>query len=596
MPAPPTLSDIEAILSRTDWGGYQPCSLAILRNITVEPMLPYLRFQAMQRGIHLEALTGDFDNVVQEALHDTSLVHKNSAVLVILDLEGLAPACCHDFATLSQADLEHERQRIVTLCRSVAAGIRRKTGGPLLWLDFALPRHPAYGAADHFLPVGQGAYVSELNRQVGREVREAAGALLVDLNRCVREVGMEQFYDDRLKYAVGAPWTLAGSARVADEVVRLLAAALGKNKKCLVLDCDNTLWGGVVGEVGLDGIALGPSYPGRAYVALQRAAKNLAVRGVILAVNSRNNPEDVMEVFRHHPHMVLKEEEIAAWSISWEDKVRGMRHLADQLNIGLDAMVLVDDSPFEIEMVRAALPEVATIQLDKEKPYTHATLVAGSGLFDTVVLSNEDRERGRMYRAEAGRRRLQEQALSLTEYLAGLDLTTVVRPAEPADIPRLAQLCQRTNQFNLTTRRHSEEVLQGFLESDGWDVLGLSLTDRFGDYGTVGLAILEHGAGESLLDTFLLSCRALGRGVETVLLAAILEQCRKRGVGTLRAQRLPTRKNAPTAHFLPAHGFARVATEGEEARVEEFRRTTAADLDLPPHIHWHGSTLLDHKK
>lgn len=571
-------SEIHAALDATDWTGCAPLRMAVLRNVVLEPMEPLLRYLLRQDGLRAELAFGRYDTVLQEALGPGGPVGPDTdCVLVAEALELLDPELVRGFAALEPDAVRARCDAVLAHARAVLAALRGRTQAPVLWCGYETPVHPALGVLDAQGPGGQSGAVRGLNAGLRALLAGVPNAFFVDMDLCLARVGAERFFDRRWWYRARAPYAREGLAAVAREVAALARALRGRARKCLVLDCDGVLWGGVVGEDGPQGIHLGPGHPGAAYVDFQRAVKSLAARGVVLALCSKNNEADVWEVFRNHPAMVLREEDIAAWRIDWNDKAANVEALARELNLGLDAMVFVDDSAFEAGLVRARLPEVAVLHLPAEGAAGNADALAGCGLFDTLARSVEDGLRGAMYRGEARRRRLRAEVPDLDAYLRSLnmrlDVRVVVGPdagsdagsdanpdageADAAALARVAQLTQKTNQFNLTARRRTGDDVRALAASPEHLVAWVALEDRFGAMGIVGAAIAcPDGRGGAELDTFLLSCRALGRGVETALLAVVLAALRARGVARATGLFVPTAKNAQVRDFYPAHGFA----------------------------------------
>jgi FkbH-like protein len=558
-------ADIQDALRRARLDGLPALRLSILRNVTIESMVPMLKYLAYQIGHAADVQVGTFDNVLQDALGGTPglLAPDTDAVLVFTKLEQVSWALARDFTALSPDAIRAEIDRIRDLIASVIGGIRRQTDAMILWHGFESPLHPALGVMDAGDPMGQTAAVGELNTALRAALRTVPGTCYVDVDLCRARIGAEAFYDDRYWHIGRAPYSGAGLWEIASEGFKCIAALKGKARKCLVLDCDNVLWGGIVGEDGPQGIKIGTSYPGSAYREFQQQVLSLHHRGVLIALCSKNNEADVWEVFRTRPEMLLKEEHLAAFEINWDDKATNLRRLAERLRIGLDSLVFADDSEFEINWVRDALPQVETLHMPKDRAVTFGTILAACGLFDTLGLSAEDRARNEMYRAEARRRAVETDAPDLQKYLESLELSADVRRLAPETVQRVAQLTQKTNQFNATTRRYSEADVAAFMRDPAVDVFSIKVMDRFGDSGLVGVAIVKYDAGTALIDTFLLSCRVLGRGVEDVLMTTVMEAARARGCGELVGEYRPTAKNGQMADFYPRQGFAeRPASEG----------------------------------
>ncbi len=561
-------AQIHGRLAAQDQSSLEALPIAILRNVVLEPIEPYLREMASRMGLDACCRFGDYDNIFQEAVGGRKDLLNDSiaCVLVFLRLEALSWDLARNFPSLTLDRVEAEEDRVEAFLSSVLAGIRRQTPAPILWYAFEAPLYPAYGILDHRRNPGQTAVVHDLNRSLQAILQPDGNAYYVDTNLCLARVGARDFYDSRFWHIARAPYSRPALEEIARETMQYIRLLKGRNKKCLVLDCDNVLWGGTIGEDGLSGIKLGKVYPGSAYYEIQQEILNLYNRGVVLALCSKNNEADVWEVFRRHPDMVLREEHIATAQINWQDKAGNIQRIAQDLNLALDSLVFVDDSEFEAALVRSLLPEVEVIQLPENRAVEYRDILVRCGLFDTLTFSAEDARRGAMYRAESDRGRLRAESTDLETYYASLEMAVEIRFADDFSIPRIAQLTQKTNQFNLTTRRYSESDIRQLSGSDRADVVCLRLRDRFGDSGIVGVAILKYEAENAVFDTFLLSCRVLGRRVEEVLLLECLRlakrRCRTVAIGKYR----PTSKNHQVQEFYPKQGFQPAEAEAESVR------------------------------
>jgi FkbH-like protein len=580
-----TLAEVHKAISEPHVTALPKIQVAVLRNVMVEPIEPYFRYCALQSGFNAEVCFGGYDLIVQESAGTLPgpISSDTDVVLLIMRLEGVSWRLARQFPSLDTESREREIKQVEQLVASVVAGIRRQTRALIVWWAFEQPVRPAFGAADAQMAEGQRSAITRLNEAVRVRLAEQQHAYMLDINACIARVGVSAFLDLRYWHVGRAPYSREALRELAGEAWNFVRAAKGKQKKCLVLDCDNTLWGGIVGEDGIAGIKIGGGYPGSAYQEFQQEILNLYHRGVILALCSKNNEQDVWEVFRQHPDMILKEANVASARINWEDKATNLRQIAQELNIGLDSMVFVDDNEVEIELVHRTLPEIVTLHLPDDKVADYRDMLASLGVFDTLTISDEDRQRGVMYRAEASRKRLQEQALDMSTFLASLEMKAEVRAADALSIPRIAQLTQKTNQFNLTTKRYSDSEIASLTGAIDSEVLSLRIKDRFGDSGLVGVAILKHQSDGTHIDTFLLSCRVLGRMVEDWFLRHILHHVRRQRRQIVWGTYFPTSKNIQTEAFYEKQGFVAVR------RSEEGRRTFSFSLEepippLPSHI------------
>lgn len=559
-----------------------PC--AALRNVTIEGLEPYLRYAGRRSGLDIGISWGAFDNILQDATAVSSSIAaiETRLVIVALWLPAFSELLGFKFAAASAEEISAECNRVRHYCDAAIKGLRSRTGAPILWLSFEPPAWPSYGIADASVSDGHRQTVARLNADVVKMLAEAGNAFAVDMGQCLERVGARAFYDWRYWHLARAPFSRAGSAEIAGELAKYVRALSGRTRKCLVLDCDNTLWGGIVGEDGVAGLRIGSESGGSAFTDFQREILNLSRRGVLLAICSKNNEADVLEVFRSRHEMVLKETDFAAIRVNWHDKAANLREIAHELGIGVDSLVLADDSAFEIELVASTLPEVETILLDGAAPAEHRGRIVATGLFDTLAITEEDRARGAMYQAEKAREALRGSVPDLEAYLRSLDMRAIVFDMTADDLDRAAQLCQRTNQFNLTSRRHTRDHLAVCLGSPSHRLLMLKLADRLGDYGTVGFCMVAIDGSEAVIDTFLMSCRVLGRGVETAFLAVCAGRATETGANTIRGSFVPSRKNAQVADFYPRHGFVPTGTTGGEQWFDLTWREGL--LTIPEHL------------
>jgi FkbH-like protein len=444
--------------------------------------------------------------------------------------------------------------RLLSDIRDIIVNLRRKISAPVFLNNFPLPLYPSYGIFDFQEPFQQTDSVITLNQKLLPVAKEFSGVYMVNFMNLFARIGGQAIDSVRWQSA-RAPLGKNSLIPVGKEYGKYFRAVKGKNKKCLVLDCDNTLWGGIVGEDGLGGIKLDSTYPGSCYRDFQQEIINLYQRGIILALCSKNDENDVFSVLEKHPGCLLKKEHFAAWRVNWEDKAGNIIQIAKELNIGLDSIVFADDNPFETMLVAEQVPEVAILDLSGD-PAAFRQKLLSCGFFDALSLTKEDRERTKMYLNERERRTLQEASVSIEEYLKKLKMVAKIEIPDDIAIPRVAQLTQKTNQFNLTTKRYTEAEIKSFLLSDNRDVFYLHLRDNIAELGIVGVAILVYEKETAVIDTFLLSCRALGRKTENVFLTFLEQTAALKGAEKLIGRYVPTAKNAQTANFYKKSEFS----------------------------------------
>jgi FkbH-like protein len=534
--------------------------LAILRSFTVEPIVPLLRAEAFSYGIDLEVHVGDFNTYVQEILDSQSSLYRFAPNLVVLAVRAdqAAPELYRDFADLSPEAALQAAERVVKSYEQWIGAFRKQSQAALIVHSLERPSTPSLGVLDSQSEAGQSGLILRINRELLRIAAEFHGVYTLDYDALLARHGSEHWHDERkwliARLPIAAGHLLSMACEWMRFIVPLSGSLSGRTVKVLVVDLDNTLWGGVIGEDGMAGIKVGPEYPGAAFQALHRALLDLSRKGILLAVCSKNNLDDAMEALDKHPGMLVRARHFAALRINWTDKVQNLREIAEELNVGIDALAFLDDNPFEREQVRAALPDVTVIDLPKN-PLEYAAAVRNCAAFERLSLSAEDQQRTEMYAAQKQRDGAEQNFQSKEDFFRFLEQEAELGPVSNVTLARIAQLTQKTNQFNLTTRRYTEAQIAEMAKQPDWQIFSIKVRDRFGDHGLVGVAIAHDQGDQCEVDTFLLSCRVIGRTIETALLAHIAESAAHRGCQRLAGWFLPTRKNAPARDFYQQHGF-----------------------------------------
>lgn len=533
--------------------------VAILRSFTVEPIVPLLRAAALVNGIDLAVHVGDFNAYAQEILDGKSTLYefKPDAVILAVQTRDIAPELWRDFSSLETADISKTIKRTISEFHNWTQAFRNHSHAHLIIHNLELPIFPSQGILDNQSSKGQCATIREVNQGLGEIVHSVRGTYILDYDALVAQHGRVGWHDERKWLTVRLPIAASRLVHMAEEWLRFLQPLTGKIAKVLVLDLDNTLWGGIIGEDGFDGIQIGVEYPGAAFQALQHVTLDLYHRGILLAICSKNNLDDAMAVLEKHPGMLLRPRHFAATRINWQDKPQNLREIAAELNVGIDSLALADDNPVERRRVRLDIPEMTVIDLP-ENPMEYAQALQECPAFERLALSAEDRERPKYYVAERERTYLEQSSASREDFLRSLQQQAEVASISPATLARVAQLTQKTNQFNLTTRRYSEQEISHMASLPDCQVLSIRVKDRFADNGLVGVAITRDKDAVCELDTFLLSCRVIGRSVETALLSYLAARASARGNRELKGWFLPTKKNAPAKEFYSSHGFVMI--------------------------------------
>ncbi len=544
-----------------------PLRVAVLRNFTIEPILPILKGEVLLSGFSPEVFLGDFDAIASEILRpDSSLYQFSPDVIVIAQwLETLSSALTCSFLCFSSDQIDDEIKRIADLMATYLGALRKQTSAPILIHNFPLYDAPSLGILDAQSTQFQTHSVLKLNAILLEISKEYSDVYWVDVFGLFSRLGRYQAFDERNWQVARAPLGKGLVVPLGQEWGKFIRAIHGKSRKCLVLDCDNTLWGGVIGEDGISGIQLGSAYPGSSFQSFQQEILNLYHRGVILALCSKNNETDVLEVLRDHPGMLLKEEHFATWQINWDDKATNLARIAVDLNIGIDSFVFVDDSEFECNWVKKQVPQVKVLHL-QGAPSTFRRELSCLGLFDSLTYSVEDKKRTKMYVSEKERKQLLDSSSSFEAYLKDLQIKITVDVPGDLEIPRVSQLTQKTNQFNLTTQRYTEGDIQQFVDDPDASVFCIKMSDRISDYGIIGVVILRIIQQYIEIDSFLISCRALGRGVESALMDKIISIAKNRKCDFIVGRYIQSQRNAQVADLYERLGFRKVenvATDSE---------------------------------
>lgn len=532
-------------------------SCALLSSFTMDSVTGPVSARLEPSGVECRWFVGPFNQYPQLILAENSemVAFRPQVVILAVAIEDLFERLPSAFKNATERKAEAER-RIGDFLSLVNKLCTRLPSATIFVHDF-LPLTPS---AESILADHAGASLRQLTLEANRLLERLAAATsnvhVVSLNEVFRELPHAALYDPRYFYLARMRFGREALEALAARYSRLLRAFLGLRKKCIVLDLDNTLWGGILGEDGIEHVQLSDDGLGRAFQDVQRLLLDYYETGTLLAICSKNDESLAMKALREHPGMVLKPHHFAAFRINWQSKAANLGEIAMELNLGLDSFVFLDDSEREREEVRRLAPAVTTPDLPAD-PSDYPAFLAQLPYFDALGITEDDRRRGQMYAEDRERRVLKQSAGSLEDFLRDLNIRVVVQRNCRQLVPRLAQLSQRTNQFNLTTRRYTESELLAILEKPNWRLYAVQSSDRIGDSGISGAALVETdpATASARLDTFLVSCRVLGRGIETAFLEAVCSDLHSDRITTLAAEFVPTEKNGLARDFLPKHCF-----------------------------------------
>lgn len=549
----------------------QALRLAIVHTYTSDLLEPWLGLAAALHGFALQTYHAPYGLALQEAAPGSALLqHGPDITLLMLRREDLHPDLALPITGLDSSRLAALRQECLARLADILGRFRAQPVGQIVLTLLPGTTAATLGLFDAQAEASEQGWWAALKADIAAWIRgHCAATLLLDLDQVQHQVGSAQFFDRRYWHSAQFPFTAMAAREFGRRLLALAVVMLAPKAKVIVLDADNTLWGGVVGEDGIDGIALGPDYPGSAYLEFQRRLLDFQQRGFILALCSKNNPADVDEVLHQHPHQLLRDGHFAARRVNWLAKPDNLESLAAELNLGLESFIFVDDSDHECAAVRHRLPQVQVVQVPS-RPVDVARCLDHVARLEVLSLTREDLDKTALYAQERQRRALLLPATGSPaapgDHLARLGMAMRISLAPKAHLARLSQLTKKTNQFNLTTRRYDEHQIEAFIGSADWLVADFALADVFGDSGVVGLCMLRLTAADTAeIDTLLMSCRVIGRQAESAFLQALLRLLTQRGVRQVLADYLPTAKNMLVKDLLTQQGFA-LRKDGRYAR------------------------------
>ena len=554
-------------LSKTDTSALPQYKLAVMGDCATQHLATAVRGYGIHMGLGMTVLDTDYNQIDAQVMDETSELYgfAPNAVLIQMCTEKLYEAFCAAPGERRSTFAEDTYGRISRIWEQMNS----RMCTTILQCNFPLMDDGAFGqygskTADSFL-----FQQRKLNFLLMQGCQDVKNVYLIDLDVIQTNLGREKFSDPKLYYIAKMPISVDVLPEVAKKIIDQVQALRGVAKKCVVLDLDNTLWGGVIGDDGLSGIQIGELGLGHAFSDFQAWLKELKNRGILLAVCSKNNEPAAKEPFEKHPEMVLRLEDFSMFVANWEDKASNIRNIQKTLNIGMDSLVFLDDNPFERNLVRSMIPEITVPELP-EDPALYLQYLRGLGLFETASYSAEDAGRTEQYRRQAERAVFEAYFQSYDDYLKGLDMKAVAAPFDAFHYPRIAQLTQRSNQFNLRTVRYTEAEIEAIARDDSRITLYFTLKDKFGDHGLISVVILDKQGDSLFVSEWLMSCRVLKRGMEEFIVNKILQTAGEQGFKTVVGEYIPTPKNAMVKDLYEKMGFTRIGENRFAADVDRF--------------------------
>ena len=513
-----------------------------------------IQVQCNDEKINCLTYNSPYNQFTQEILNDNSNLYKFKPDITFLLIDNrVILEDSFYFSNINSKNKKYTDEKINEI-QNLIQVFTQKSQSKIVMANFVIPTYTSLGIYESKIEYGIKEIILNLNKKLKQLSRNIDSLYIYDFNSFVTKFGEKNILDyKKMNY---------GDIKINFDIIPHLIYDFlgyvkpiqGLNKKCLVLDLDNTLWGNIIGEDGFEGIKMGPYPEGRSFVEFQKVIKSLSENGIILAINSKNNQNETMKVINEHPHMILREKDFSCIKINWNDKISNMKEIAKELNIGLDSIVFFDDDPINRELLRMSLPEVNTIELPKD-PSIYAQILRDLNDFNTLKITNDDVQRKTMYKQEQNRQKLQSSTENLNEYLKKLDIKIKIKLDDKLSVARISQLILKTNQFNLTTKRYQEEQIKEFVKDETMIVGCSEIEDKFGENGITNVFIIKTKPNEWIIDTFLLSCRIMGRGIEEGIIGKILEIAKNKGIEKITAAFIPTEKNKPAENFLKNYGF-----------------------------------------
>lgn len=534
----------------------QKVKIALLSSFTLKGLKENLFVQLHKQNIFSEIYSAGYNQYAQEIVNDKSRLYrfKPDIIFLFIDTQSLMGEDYFDPYSISVSQrkkwVKSKLRELEQLINTLASRSKAK----IVVHNFAIPAYSPISILENKQEFGFHEALEKLNSSLRDSYKQSSQVFVFDFESFSSNYGKERLTNPSMYYL--------GDIRVNFEAIPQLSFAYSGfirplaslTKKCIVLDLDNTLWGGVIGEDGVSGIKLGPTPQGRPYWEFQKHLLSLYKRGVILAINSKNNPADALEAIQKHPHMVLKPDHFASIQINWNDKATNMRALAKEINIGLDSLVFFDDDHLNRALIRSELPEVTVIDLPSN-PAHYSSVLLELNEFNAFQLTDEDLKKGEIYAQQRKRDAFAQSTTNLDDFLKGMDIVVTLEPVNEFTIPRIAQLTQKTNQFNLTTRRYMQEEIEAIAANKDSMMAAVRVEDKFGDNGLTGVVIVKKQKDEWLIDSFLMSCRVIGRKVEDTLLSYIVGQARIAGAKKVVGEYIPTKKNDLVKDFFKSNSF-----------------------------------------
>jgi len=530
--------------------------IAILGSFTLTGLDECLKVKSAESSITYKSYIAPYNQYNQEFFNQSSDFYKfePDITFLIIDIRSFFGENFYFPYNISSDERKSFVKNKINELENLIQQFNHNLNSKLVIANFNIPSYSPNGIIETKNEFSFHEMIEEINNALRNISKQNDSVYVYNFNNFISKFGEKNIFDYRQFYVGDIQIAFNFIPYLANDLMGYIKPFSSKNKKCIVLDLDNTLWGGIIGEDGFDGIELGHTSNGKAFVDFQKHLLSLWHQGIILAINSKNNYDDAMKVIQEHPNMILREKNFASIQINWNDKAQNLNQIASEINIGTNSMVFFDDDKINQERIKQEFPEVLTIELPKDSSQ-YSSILKEINDFNVLQRTDEDAKRGEMYAQQRERNELKQSISNIDDFLKQLNIQVKIKKSNEFLIPRISQLTLKTNQFNLTTKRYHEEEIREFTNNKNYEVGCAQVEDKFGDNGITGVYIVDKNEKNWIIDTFLLSCRIMGRGIEDAILSQILKDAKQNGVEEVRAKFIPTEKNKPSENFLSDFGF-----------------------------------------
>jgi len=531
--------------------------ISLLSSFTINGLSEILKVKSAERCISCMVYEAPYNQYSQEILNKNSNLYKflPDITFLIIDTRNIFGEVFRFPYSISHLERKKIVENKINEVKNLLDNYTKNSNSKIVVTKLNIPSFSPNGIFESKTEYSFHDMIEDFNKQLTKNYLNSENVFVYDFDKFISKNGEDNVFNYGQFFFGDLKISMDFLPALGQDLMKYVIGYLGITKKCIVLDLDNTLWGGIVGEDGFNGINLGPEPPGNAFMEFQRVLLSLHQRGIILAINSKNNFEDAIKVIKEHPYMILREEHFAAMCINWNDKVSNIKEIIKEINIGSDSLIFIDDDPVNREFVKSVFPEILVINLLND-PSSYVLEIENLIDLSVLKITNEDKTRGKMYLKQKKIMELEKTSVDLQTFLNQLNLKISIKNVDEFTLPRVSQLILKTNQFNLTTKRYQEIDIEKMIKDPNFIVTCVQVEDKFGDNGITGVFIIKkENVKEWRIDTFLMSCRIMGRDIEKGIMTHIINKAKENNVQKINADFIPTQKNKPIENFLSDHDF-----------------------------------------